>query len=162
MSGRQKKVLLYSETHNATSHPLEDRDKERTNEKKESTGKERRERDQKKEVGYLRSGVFQTKQKKWLPTSQWSSLGFRGGFPLLFGLPPFWILAFGYCWLTVKDLSYRGLSHSLSGPQALKQLQLWQLLLLVLLIYGRISLQKSLLRIDTSLVNQWMMGSLQR
>lgn len=64
MSGTQKKVLLYIETHNATSHPLEERDKERKNEKKESTGKERRKRDQKKEVGYLRSGVFQTKQNK--------------------------------------------------------------------------------------------------
>lgn len=49
MSGTPKKVLLYIETHNATSHPLEERDKEKKNEKKESTGKERRKRDQKKE-----------------------------------------------------------------------------------------------------------------
>lgn len=45
MSRTQKKVLLYIETHNATPHPLEERDKERTNEKKESTGKERRKRE---------------------------------------------------------------------------------------------------------------------
>lgn len=54
MSGTQKKVLLYSETHNATSHPLEDRDKERTNKTEEMTTYE---------------------------DIKWSSLGFRGGFP---------------------------------------------------------------------------------